>query len=78
MNNRVCLCDIECGNKCRVLEIQAKGSVKRRFGDLGIICGTELEKVLESPLGDPSAFLVCGAVIALREEDAKLICVEVI
>ena len=78
MNGKTYLCDINCGKKCRVLNLLAKGSVRRRLHDLGVIRGAEIECVLKSPLGDPFAFIICGAVLALRREDSELVEVEVI
>jgi len=33
--------------------------------------GTKIRCVLRSPLGDPAAYRIRGAVIAIRKEDAK-------
>ncbi len=78
MNGKTYLCDMNCGEKCRVLKLLAKGSVRRRLRDLGIIRDAEIECVLKSPLGDPVAFIICGAILALRKEDSELVEVEVI
>lgn len=48
----------------------------RRLGDLGLVEGTRIQCVLKSPLGDPTAYKVRGAVIAIRKEDAADIFVE--
>ncbi len=45
--------------------------MRRRFSDIGMICGTEVECVGKSPSGDPSAYLIRGAVIAIRSADLK-------
>ena len=78
MKRKCSLSDISCGDRCRVLRLLVSGNIRRRLQDLGIICGTEIECIIRSPMGDPAAFLVRGAVIALRDEDSKLIEVEVI
>ena len=44
--------------------------MRRRLQDIGLIEGTVVECLGKSPLGDPTAFLIRGAVIALRREDA--------
>jgi ferrous iron transport protein A len=36
--------------------------------DLGIINGTEIEPLYKSPAGNPVAYLIRGAVIALRND----------
>ena len=72
------LCDIKLDSKCIIKKINIDGTIKRRLLDIGLIEGTETECVLVSPLGDPKAFLIRGAVIALRNEDSKDIMVELI
>lgn len=49
----------------------------RRLLDIGLIKGTTVKCVLKSPLGNPAAYKIRGAVIAIRDEDAKDIEVEV-
>ncbi len=46
-----------------------------RLAELGFIAGTRIECVAKAPLGDPIAYLVRGAVIALRRSDARELCV---
>jgi Fe2+ transport system protein FeoA len=41
--------------------------------DLGILPGAQIQIELRSPLGDPTAYRVRGAVIALRREQASQI-----
>ena len=67
------LCDIEIGEIAEVCSMSAKGSIRRRFLDIGIIEGTLIECIGKSPCGDPSAYLIRGAVIAIRREDAAFI-----
>ena len=43
----------------------------RRFTDIGLIENTLVECVGESPAGDPKAYLIRGAVIAIRNEDCN-------
>lgn len=45
--------------------------MRRRMIDLGIVEGTKIECVGRSPSGDPSAYMIRGAVIAIRKRDAK-------
>ncbi|MBR0423861.1 MAG: ferrous iron transport protein A [Clostridia bacterium] len=60
----------------KIISINCKGQIKRRLLDLGIIPGTFIKNIQCSPLGDPTAFLVRGAIIAIRKEDTKKIVVE--
>lgn len=68
--------DIELGKRCRVTSLDAEGNIRRRFLDLGLINGTEIMALNQSPSGDPVAYLIRGAVIAIRSEDASKIIVE--
>ena len=66
-----CLNDIEPGQTAKVGELLSTGSIRRRLLDIGLIENTEVECLGRSPAGDPSAFLIRGAVIAIRREDCR-------
>ena len=66
-----CLNDIEPGQTAKVRELLSTGSIRRRLLDIGLIENTEVECPGRSPAGDPSAFLIRGAVIAIRREDCR-------
>lgn len=63
--------DINPGEKAKVLQLLSSGSIRRRLLDIGLIENTEIECIGKSPSGDPTAFLIRGAVIAIRSEDLK-------
>ncbi len=67
--------DLETGERCVVSAVNTKGSMRRRFRDIGLIENTVVECVGESPSGNPKAFLIRGAVIAIRTEDCREILV---
>lgn len=71
-----CLCEIKQGEKAVVKKLLSDGSIRRRLLDIGLVEGTTVECVGESPLGDPRAYLIRGAVIAIRTKDCKKIMVE--
>ena len=50
-----------------------RGLERRRLLDLGILPGTIIQKEFTNPNGDPSAYLIRDALIALREEQSNLI-----
>ena len=60
----------------RVTELLTTGSMRRRLQDIGLIEGTRIECLIRSPAGDPAAYLIRGAVIALRAEDSSRVRVE--
>lgn len=76
MNNIKSLKDLKQGQKAKVKSILSTGSIRRRLQDIGLIEGTEVECLQKSPAGDPVAYLIRCAVIALRSEDSSniLIC----
>ena len=61
------------GTSARVTELRVEGGMRRRLQDMGLIEGTSVICLQRSPSGDPIAYLIRGAVIALREEDSSLV-----
>ena len=61
----------------KVSQLTANGNTRRRMLDLGFICGTRVQALQKSPSGDPVAYEIRGAVIALRADEASQILVEV-
>jgi DtxR family Mn-dependent transcriptional regulator len=68
------------GESARVVRIAARcqGPARRRLLDLGIVPGALITAEFASPGGDPVAYRVRGALIALRGSQAELIQVEVL
>ena len=58
------------GESAYVTEVSAGPAMDRRLTDLGLVRGTRVTCVLKSPAGDPCAYLIRGALIALRRTDA--------
>ncbi|MBQ5634242.1 MAG: ferrous iron transport protein A [Clostridia bacterium] len=71
MNDSRSLNDLSAGESATVKEILSRGSLRRRFLDIGLVEDTVVTCVGESPLGDPAAFEIRGAVIAIRRSDCK-------
>ena len=67
------LCDLRPGERGVVDQIHISGDMRRRFLDIGLVENTEVQCIGESPGGDPSAYLIRGAVIAIRKKDAKTV-----
>jgi DtxR family transcriptional regulator, Mn-dependent transcriptional regulator len=61
------------GQSARVVSLAAglRGPERRRLLDLGLLPGTEVTAELRSPGGDPTAYRIRGAIIALRAEQAR-------
>lgn len=75
MDMAVGLNDMKPGQTARVLRLDTKGSMRRRLLDIGLIEDTVVECLGHSPAGDPSAYLIRGAVIAIRSEDGRTVLV---
>lgn len=76
MNPIISLNELAPGQHALVKELRSRGSMRRRLLDIGLIENTEVECVGRSPSGDPSAFLIRGAVIAIRSEDCSDILIQ--
>jgi len=72
------LCDLPVDAKARIKTIAAacRGGERRRLLDLGILPGTLVEMAFSSPGGNPRAYRIRGALIALRREQASHIHIE--
>lgn len=70
MSEVIQLTDLKKGQKAVIFELAVFDDMRRRLQDIGLIEGTVVECVGKSPLGDPCAYYIRGAVIALRSEDS--------
>lgn len=68
--------DISPGQHGVVTALLSSGDMRRRLLDIGLTPGTRVDCLGKSPLGDPAAFLIRGAVIALRQKDCRKILVD--
>lgn len=64
------------GQSAKVVDIKSGASMRRRLQDIGLIEGSQVECLQKSPFGDPVAYLICGATIALRREDSGNVLVQ--
>ena len=64
------------GECAEIAELLTKGSMRRRLLDIGLTPNTTVECVGKSPSGDPKAFLIRGAVIAIRSVDCAEILIK--
>ena len=71
MRNEIRLDEMHQGEIGRVRELRLGGDLRRRLQDIGLIEGTLVECIGKSPSGDPNAYLIRGAVIAIRAVNGK-------
>lgn len=69
------LSDLPIGKKAKIISINCNYNIKRRLLDLGIIENSNIIPVFRSPFKDPTAYLIRGTIIALRNEDTQNILV---
>ena len=67
------LAELPTGERACVSSLTSTGISRQRMLDLGIVPDTIIEAVLESPSGGVTAYLIRGALIAIRREDAQQI-----
>ncbi len=76
--NLIPLSAVPIGTAAQVFRLEAEGLQRRRMLDLGLVPGTIVEAIRRSPLGDPIAYDIRGAMIALRTEESEKILVKTI
>ena len=64
------------GNSYRIINIDKNLKIKKRLTELGFSKDCIVDTLNIGSFGSPLSFRVCGAVIALRKEDAQSIQVE--
>jgi len=69
---------IKVGDIVEVTKMGAKGDVRFRLLDMGLVKGVEIKIIRVAPLGDPIEILINGFNLSLRIDEAKNIEVEVV
>lgn len=65
------LTDLSVGQTGIIEHVLPNFSLYTRLTDIGFSKDVTVKALMKSPLGDPTAYLIKGTVIALRQEDAK-------
>ena len=61
------------GGCATIDSLTVSGLMRRRLLDLGLTPGSSVTCLYEAPSGNPKAYLIRGAVIALRNQDAAFV-----
>ena len=69
------LSQLAVGQTALIAGLSHSGVMRSRLCELGFVRGARAECLMRSFSGDPCAYLICGAVIALRRADAEKIAV---
>lgn len=74
MNQEICtLATLAEGESGVVCSLDTDDDMRRRLWDMGLVEGTTVGCLFRSPSGDPTAYAVRGAVLALRRRDAAVV-----
>ena len=65
------LLSVPVGSGASVVALNVDGAMRRRLLDLGLTPGANVCCLYSAPFGSPRAYLIRGAVVALRNEDAS-------
>ncbi len=71
MKDLYTLNDLKVGQWMTVESVREDCPLRQRLEDIGLTRGARVACEMESPLGDPVAYRIRGAVVALRREDAR-------
>lgn len=69
---------IDVGGRAVIKKITARGTLRRKFLDMGVISKSEIEVIKIAPLGDPMDIKIKGYHLSLRKQEAKEILVEIL
>ena len=72
------LADLKFGETAEVINVapNCRGHQRRRLLDFGIVPGSKIVIHINSPLQDPTAYLVKDTIVALREDQAKKVIIK--
>lgn len=73
LNGYISLDRIPLGDWVKVAYVGTENETCKRLYDIGLVEGTKIKCVGQSPMGDPRAYLIRGTVIAIRNCDGKAI-----
>lgn len=62
---------LPCGARGRIIQLNSGGAMRRRLLDVGFVPGSGVEPLYCSAGRAMTAYLIGGAVIALRKADAR-------
>lgn len=75
MQSIIPLRDMEPGTQGVIADILPECALSRRLLDLGFAADASVKCLFRSMFGDPTAYEICGTVIALRAEDSATVLV---
>lgn len=76
MEQLVPLCSLRPGQHARVCRLDTPARLRRRLLDMGLTPGSRVTCIGHNPGSDPTAYLICHAVVAIRRCDAATVWVD--
>ena len=70
------LCDLRPGEDAEITEILKESPIRQRLFDIGLTKNTSIRCLFRSPMGGMKAYLIRGAVIAIRDSDCQAIIID--
>ena len=74
----ITLNQVKVGDLVEVIKMGAKGDIRFRLLDMGLVKGVKVKVIRVAPLGDPIEILINGFNLSLRIEEAKGIFVKIV
>lgn len=75
MNKYISLAELKVGEWGLVKRLDNEIGMKKRLLDVGLTENSPVQCVGVSPMGDPKAYRLCGAVMAIRKVDGAKVLV---
>jgi Fe2+ transport system protein FeoA len=75
VTDRLTLADLERGVPAEIVKVGAKGEIKRRLLEMGVVRGGRVVVERVAPLGDPIEVRIMGYRLSLRHTEAVTITV---
>ena len=73
MEQTITLNELRVGQSAVVWRLDNPAPMRRRLLDIGLVPNSVVRCVGISPGGDPAAYRICRAVVAIRREDGRLV-----
>ena len=69
------LSELRVGEEAEIVKMAARGEIKKRLLEMGLVPGARIKLERVAPLGDPVEILILGYHLSLRQSEARAIMV---
>lgn len=67
------LSELPVGEQAEIVKVAARGEIRKRLIEMGVVRGTRVEMKRVAPLGDPVEIKLLGYHLSLRQSEAEAI-----